>query len=104
MHHEKRPKKDICILFTDDDIAEVFHELLSSMGTEVTLIDQVDSIPEGSSLITEPSYVPLLPSSIHEKCLVVGNRGALEGLPTLCLSRPLTEEKVESALREFLSR
>lgn len=102
--HSANGRRDVCILFNDDDIAEVFQELLASRGTDARLIAGVEALPEGSSLITEPSYVPLIPDSIHSRCLVVGNRGALEGLPTLCLSRPLTEEKVESALRDFLSR
>lgn len=92
----------VCILFSDGVINELFAELLSVRGVDACIVHSMEGVPENARIITEPHFFPEIPPTMRHHCLIVGNREALKGLPTYALSRPLTEEKIETALGQLL--
>ena len=99
-----KEKLEVTILFRDARINDAFAALLEAEGV-------MTSVPSGmpknfgtSRIITEPDYFPAIPSELHGKCLVVGPAEALKNLPTLTLSQPLTEDKIERVLGRFLAK
>jgi len=91
------------VFFADGDVASIFAELLEVQGVPVQVLASPGELSQHSRVITEPRYVREIAPDHYRHCLVVGNKECLTGLPTLSLSRPLTAEKVEQALRAFLS-
>ena len=96
-------KTTVAILFEDPDINEVFAELLLARGLHPIILSSTTDADGLTKIITEPQYFHHLPPAPREHCLVVGNKNALLNCNAICLSRPLTEEKIESAMSEFLS-
>jgi hypothetical protein len=94
----------IAICFQDDTINYLFAGLLESRGVHTTIVETVENLSPSTRLITEPLYLGHLSSDSLQHCLVVGNKESLKGLSTVTLSRPLTEEKIENAISEFLNR
>ena len=92
----------IYILFEDEDVRMVFSELLEALGKKTKIVSTLNGIPENASIVTEPRYYQDLLPAQRTKSLVIGNKTALEKIPTPCLSRPLTEEKIEVALATLL--
>lgn len=92
----------VCIFFEDEDINQIFSELLEARGIHTQILDNLKNLPGQTKIITEPQYFPQLDSSCRDKCLIVGNKDALQGISALSLSRPLTEEKIEQALSQLL--
>lgn len=92
----------IFVLFEDEDVNLILSELLGSRGVTPCVISQVAELPADSKIVTEPKYFDGLNNAQRKNCLVIGNKTSLENIEALCLSRPLTEEKVERALSEFL--
>ena len=92
----------IYILFEDEDIREVFSELLQALGTKTQIVASTEGLPEAASIVTEPCFYEALTQSQRPKSLVIGNKAALEKISTPTLSRPLTEEKIEVALGTLL--
>ena len=82
----------------------LFSELLEVRGVHTQIIASPMTIPLNARIITEVQYFSNLPSECRSQCLVVGNKDSLKGIDALTLSRPLTEEKIESALAAFLQR
>jgi len=80
-------------------IGELFSELLKSRGISTRILSRPEEFSELAPHITEPQFFRAAASA---RCLVVGNKETLKGLDAVILSRPLTEEKIEQALSEFL--
>jgi len=92
----------VVIYFTDAIINELFAELLAVRGVEARIVSSAEAVPPNARIITEPHLFPALTPSQCGRCLVVGDRSALAGIPSLALTRPLTEEKIERALEQLL--
>jgi|GEM_PF-1616180 len=94
----------VCVYFEDETITQLFSDLLEARGIHTQILTDLEQMPNGSEtkIITEPQFFQFLDKSSHGKCLIVGNKEALRGIAALSLSRPLTEEKIENALAQFL--
>lgn len=92
----------VAIHFQDEVISELFSELLEARGVRTWIVEALDALPAELRVVTEPQFLPLLNEEARSRCLLVGNKDSLKGLEVLSLSRPLTEEKVETALEKFL--
>lgn len=95
-----RPQVHIC--FEDETINEIFSQLLEARGYRTKILAQIEDLKDGAHVITEPRFFHKLDKTCHERCLVIGNKDALRSITALSLSRPLTEEKIEQALSQFL--
>ncbi len=93
----------VFVLFELEATNRAFSELLNSMGKQTCIITDVSSVTEGSRLITEQKYIPLLTDQHKEKCLIVGNSESKINDSPLFLSRPFTAQKIESAFQRFLT-
>ncbi len=94
----------IAICFQDDTINYLFAGLLESRGIHTTIVETVENLDATTKLITEPLFLGHLSNDKLQHCLVVGNKESLKGLSAITLSRPLTEEKIELAISEFLGQ
>jgi len=92
----------VSICFADPTINDLFSALLEARGVKTAIVTTVDQAPKETKIITEPQFFPQLDAERHNACLVVGNKESLKNLNVLSLSRPLTEEKIETALAQFL--
>ena len=92
----------VSICFEEDSINQLFAELLESIGVKVQIVEKISNAPKETRIITEPQFFPDLTHDLRQHCLLVGNKGSLEGLNVPTLSRPLTAEKIHSALEQFL--
>jgi len=93
----------VTVCFQDSKIGLLFAELISASGLQTRLLRDIRDFDGRTRIITEPYFFPRIPEECHGQCLVVGDRESLKGVSALCLCRPLTEEKVETALSRFLS-
>lgn len=98
---EHSPPK-VGVYFQDEDINILFCDLLRAQGIETNILSALDAAQTNTRIVTEPIYFPQLSPEQQSRCLVVGNKEALKTVTALSLSRPLTEEKIFSALRQFL--
>ena len=104
MHNsDSSSRTPVGVFFADGDVASIFAELLEVQGVPVQVLASPGEIAQHTRVITEPRYVKEISPDNLSHSLVVGNKECLNGLPTLALSRPLTAEKVEQALRAFLT-
>lgn len=92
----------VTICFQDPQITLLFAELLAVRGVEVHMSPDLKEFDGSTKIITEPFFFPRIPASLQSGCLLVGDQESLNGLQSLQLCRPLTEDKVESALNHFL--
>lgn len=95
-------RSTVSVYFADPVINHLFSELLKSRGVPTQISSSMAEASKNTRIITEPQFFPEVPAEKHATCLVVGNKESLHGLNTLVLSRPLTEDKIESALAKFL--
>ncbi len=93
----------VSIFFEDDTITHIFSQLLEVRGVKTCVLNDISEFNGQTKIITEPRYFPMLDKSCHTRCLVIGNKDTLHNISALSLSRPLTEEKIETALSQFLS-
>ena len=93
----------VAVLFADPMITYLFASLLEARGVQTQVIHEVDEIEASVKVITEPKYYSRLSPERQRNCLLVCSQEPREG-GALCLSQPLTEDKVEEALALFLSR
>ena len=93
----------VCIYFEDESINAIFSELLEARGIHTRILAAANEMQGQTRIITEPRYFPYVDESSYCRCLVIGNKESLRGLTAVTLSRPLTEEKIETALRQFLA-
>ncbi|MBN8549547.1 MAG: hypothetical protein J0M12_09550 [Deltaproteobacteria bacterium] len=94
----------VSICFADPMINHLFSELLEARGVKTAIVPTIEAAARETKIITEPQFFPDIETTRHGECLVVGNKESLKSLNVLSLSRPLTEEKIESALEQFLSK
>lgn len=92
----------VAVLFIEPEIGLLFSELLQARGVQVQRLNNVEQYQGHTKIITEALYFPMLPEMARQNCLVVGNRDSLQKIDALCLTRPLTEEKIDSALQALL--
>lgn len=98
---EAEEKDSICILFEDPAIKKAFAQLLVSRGYVPRIVSDVSEIQPNSKVISEANYFMHLDRETQGRCLVVGNNSGVQKVAPICLTQPLTEEKVEAALEEF---
>ena len=94
--------REVSILFADEVITGLFAELLESRGVKTKILAKADDHNENTRIVTEPQFFGLLDSLSQARCLVVGNKEIVDQIAAIGLTRPLTEQKIESALEEFL--
>jgi hypothetical protein len=96
----------IGILFSDASITEVFAALLESRGRKVQILQdpkQLSSVPRQElQLVTETCYAASLGTQQYKSCLVVGPASSSSTENVISLTQPLTLQKIESALAQFL--
>ncbi len=102
MANSDNPSPAVSVLFSDSDVASIFAELLEAQGAEVSFLSSSAQLTGKTRIVTEPRYFPEISPDQYRHCLIVGNREAVKGLPTLALARPLTEESVEQALAKLM--
>lgn len=93
----------VAILFADPVVTELFSELLDACGATPRIVQSVSSIPANARVVTEPQFYKALPRAYRRTCLLVGDTRSTGHNRALCLSQPLTEEKIEAALQTLLS-
>ena len=93
--------RTVFILFEQPEVNSIFAELIKSRGFQARIARDIDEIDPDSKVISEAHFFFHLSRSSQEKCLVVGESNAVRDLAPVCLTQPLTEEKVEIALEEF---
>ena len=91
----------VYVLFEDPAIKRIFAQLLTARGYEPLVVDDVTEIQPNGRVISEPNYFIHFDRKVQDRCLVVGDNKGIEKIAPVCLTRPLTEEKVEIALEEF---
>ena len=94
--------QDITILFSDKVITNLFTQLLKTKGVHPKPITSIEELDENEKIITEPLYYKHLSPALQEHCLLLTSKKE-KGLPGICLTQPLTERKIETALATFLS-
>ena len=93
----------VAVLFEREEIAELFAGILRARGVPTRIIQRDDTLIPSMRLITEPRLFPALPGWSPHRCLVVGEPGQLSGIDAHHLTQPLTEDKVEQAIKALLS-
>ncbi len=93
---------EVGVCFNDQQITDLFSELLKAHGIKTRIIEDLIELPFCSKVITEPRYFPLVSEISRSRSLVVGEKDDLNELESLTLSRPLTESKIQLAITEFL--
>ena len=93
---------EIAVFFEDRKINLLISGLLNARGVRTRIITSTEDLSAMDKVITEPQYFPRLGARSRKHCLLIGNREAVEGANAITLTRPLTEEKIEQAMAEFL--
>ena len=96
--------KDVSVLFADQEISEIFCELLNARGANSHIVSDITQISECRHLITEPAYAKQIEVLPGTRCLIVGNTSDSSDNSNLYLSRPLTEEKIDLALEALFQQ
>lgn len=97
-------RESVAIYFEEPSITALFAELLEANGCNTRTLTDITEVAKHTRIVTEPQYFSHLKPDHYNDCLLVGNKNALKDLPVLTLSRPLTEDKIESAISQFLKR
>jgi len=92
----------IAIYFCDLEISYLFAELIESQGYKAEIVDSVEDATKETHIITEPAIFDRLPNWSKAQCLVVGDVNTTKNGQATYLLRPLSEEKIETALYTFL--
>lgn len=94
--------QDITILFSDKVITKLFTQLLKTKGVHPKPINSLKELNESEKIITEPLYYKQLSPNLQEHCLLLTSKKET-GIAGICLTQPLTERKIETALSSFLA-
>jgi len=101
-------KSPVTIYFSDENISALFCALLSARGIPTRTTVNRQALTTSSTVITEARFFELLDTKQKNNSLVVGNKLSLATITeqgtTLVLIQPLTENKVERAIDEFVMR
>lgn len=95
----------VCVCFHEHLISCLFADLLEARGVPTKIVNCLTNPRQVTKIITEPQYFVTLSAEQQQHCLVVGTPESLafcaqNGVNTL--SRPLTEEKIDTALANLL--
>ena len=93
----------VTVCFIDPAIQALFTDLLAARGVRTLALREIHELASDTKIITEPYFLPDLPTSVLAKCLVVGKTDDPVSSPAFCLTRPLTEQKIEAALAQLLA-
>ena len=93
----------VAILFESQRISDLFLDLLASRDIPGEVVTSSAALDTDVRIITEPQFFPTLTPAQQGRCLVVGQKDQLPEQSTARLSQPLTEEKIERALRQLLA-
>ena len=92
----------VAVCFDDQEVNELFCELLENHGVPATVVEDTKALAKHTRVITEAQFFDRIPPELRSRCLVVGNQYSLAGIHALALCQPLTEQKVETAIRQLL--
>ena len=92
----------IGVLIQDPMARALFSHLLQAFGQTAVPLQSVEQADPEWRMVTEPLYFGELSDSQKSSCLVVGSEDSVKDLEVETLTQPLTEEKIESALTNFL--
>ena len=95
-------KSPISLYFLDEEISVAFGELLQSLGFQTETLQSLQELASAKKVVTEPLFYDSLSSLQKETCLLVGNSATPDGFPCPIIRQPLTPDKVQRALQEFL--
>jgi hypothetical protein len=93
----------VSICFKDQQIADLFADLLNARGAKPVLIESPLNAAVETRIVTEPIFFQTLDHMQSTRCLIVGPKRSLKGISARCLEQPLTEQAVESALDYLLT-
>jgi hypothetical protein len=96
----------VCVCFHEHLISYLFADLLEARGVPTKIVRHLDDPCNVPRIITEPSYYDLLPLEQQGRCLIVGTTESLaqyDGRGAHTLSRPLSEDKINSALKTLFA-
>lgn len=96
----------VWVCFHEHLISCLFADLLESRGIPAKIVSGLIEHGQLPKIITEPRYFVALSPDQQRHCLVVGTPESLapwRGNGTHTLSRPLSEEKIDTALAQLLS-
>lgn len=102
MTHAPTPSQSVGILFHDREIAAVFGALLASRGMATRVLHSRHDLAPYRAVVTEARYYQYLSPAQRPVSLVVGDSQSLRAIGGITLEQPLTEDKVEAALEQFL--
>ena len=90
------------VRFSNAEVNQLFCELLETHGVNAHVVKGASQLQDETKVITEAQFFDELPPSLKRRCLVVGNSQTLAGISALALCQPLTEQKVETAIKQLL--
>ncbi|WKZ57139.1 MAG: hypothetical protein QY326_00325 [Bdellovibrionota bacterium] len=95
--------QSVGIFFHDREIAAVFGALLASRGLSTRVLSSRHDLAKYPAIVTEARYYQYLSPSQRPVSIVVGDSQSLKEIGGITLEQPLTEDKVEAALEQFIS-
>lgn len=101
-HANSSDFRAVAVCFLDPDVTAIFAALLEARGIPARILESICDFNGDTKIITEPIYFPLIDRDKQDKCLVVGHKEALSKVTAQTLCQPLTEDKIELALINFL--
>jgi len=90
------------ILFTNLDISKLFLKLLNANGLNANLINSLQEFTSTKKLVTELQFYDKLSTELKAHCLVLTPQEKIPNSGGIILQQPLTEKKVEDALRQLI--
>lgn len=93
---------EVSVLFADEGISLLFSNLMESRGIKANCVKSISDLQQSEKIITEAQFYKLLPVGKQRHCLFISStpQNTRAGI---CLTQPLTEEKIEWALDKFLN-
>ncbi|MCB0329875.1 MAG: hypothetical protein KDD70_09430 [Bdellovibrionales bacterium] len=99
---QSRSNEQITLYFHDDSIAYAFGELLNALGFNTETVSTLEELGGATKVITEPLFYDALSPEQKEQCLLVGNAYTSNDLTCPIIRQPLTPEKIQRGLQDFL--
>jgi|GEM_PF-4659209 len=89
----------IAICFKNKKISSLFSSLLTNLNLEIKEVNSVKNLPNHYKIITEPVFIDS--KNLNNTSLIVSNTKT--NLGNFNLTRPLTENKINTKLNEFIN-
>lgn len=96
-------KAQVAVYFHDKAIQTLFSELLELRGVNTAHIRSPGELTEYKKGITEIQFLDFLLPRSKTDGLLIGDQRELADCPVISLSRPLTGDKIETALQKLLA-